>query len=344
MKRRYKPIHLFLEKTRWFIFGIPLVLVSLVIISLVAPTTETNARAATATTTDSPADAYTMGSYDSANAVTNGLTATADGFDAAIISTERTLMHGSRSIVANLSRSGTFITRSLHTSIAFVGRTIAGTTSFMGRGIVVSATFMAKAVVSSFTLLIKIPATILGFVADTPLVSAAIKPADDAPTPVIDQNSPTLFAAKTNVPSVNTVNKTAPQIDTSPAWPIHGEITTYFGVPHWPFQPTHTGLDISDGRPSGVTPVKPYRAGRVIETVHSNSGLGNHVIVDHGDGITSVYAHFATISVSTGQIVDKSTVLGTEGSTGASTGPHVHIEIRVNGQPTDPLKYLQGHP
>jgi murein DD-endopeptidase MepM/ murein hydrolase activator NlpD len=103
-------------------------------------------------------------------------------------------------------------------------------------------------------------------------------------------------------------------------------------------------MDISSGKASGVTVVKPIKPGRVIETVKSSKGLGNHVILDHGSGVTSIYAHFATISVKEGQTVDKNTPLGSEGSTGLSTGPHLHLEIRVNGQAADPRHFINGRP
>jgi murein DD-endopeptidase MepM/ murein hydrolase activator NlpD len=162
--------------------------------------------------------------------------------------------------------------------------------------------------------------------------------------PIIDPNSPELRAALAALPPAKTGNKTTSKSNSGPAWPIRGAITTHFGVPHWPYQHTHSGMDISDGRAPGITPIKPFRPGRVIDTIHSNYGLGNHVIVDHGNGVTSVYAHLASISVRTGQAVDLGTTLGHEGSTGASTGTHLHFEIRVNGQAADPRQFISGQP
>jgi murein DD-endopeptidase MepM/ murein hydrolase activator NlpD len=72
--------------------------------------------------------------------------------------------------------------------------------------------------------------------------------------------------------------------------------------------------------------------------------LGNHVIVDHGNGVTSVYAHLHSISVQVGQDVTLDTTLGLEGSTGASTGTHLHFEIRVNGQAANPQQFISGQP
>jgi murein DD-endopeptidase MepM/ murein hydrolase activator NlpD len=68
------------------------------------------------------------------------------------------------------------------------------------------------------------------------------------------------------------------------------------------------------------------------------------LVIDHGGGLSSVYGHLYSISVKAGQMVDTNTVLGYEGSTGASTGTHLHFEIRVNGQPEDPKKFIPGLP
>ena len=68
------------------------------------------------------------------------------------------------------------------------------------------------------------------------------------------------------------------------------------------------------------------------------------MIVDHGNGVTSVYGHLARISVSVGQEVDSSSVLGYEGTTGVSTGVHLHFEIRVNGQAANPHQFISGQP
>ena len=103
-------------------------------------------------------------------------------------------------------------------------------------------------------------------------------------------------------------------------------------------------MDISDGQPEGVTPIHPFEPGTVLEVVHSNYGFGNHVIVSHGNGITSLYGHMYASAVQVGDRVNKNSILGYEGTTGASTGVHVHFEIDFNGQPVDPRKYVSGQP
>jgi len=83
---------------------------------------------------------------------------------------------------------------------------------------------------------------------------------------------------------------------------------------------------------------------QIIDVVVSKKGLGNHVVVDHGNGVTSVYGHLASIAVKVGQDVDTTTTIGQEGTTGVSTGTHLHFEIRVNGQATNPYRFISGKP
>ena len=110
----------------------------------------------------------------------------------------------------------------------------------------------------------------------------------------------------------------------------------------------HKGVDIcSVGFTSSVFATK---SGKVIlassprqGSYYGGSGYGNYVVVDHGGGVTTLYAHLSTVSVSKGQTVSQGTVLGITGSTGASTGPHLHYEVRINGVYQDPLNYLAGY-
>lgn len=110
----------------------------------------------------------------------------------------------------------------------------------------------------------------------------------------------------------------------------------------------HKGVDICNVRfDSSVFATK---SGKVIlassprqGSYYGGSGYGNYVVVDHGGGVTTLYAHLSTVSVSKGQTVSQGTVLGITGSTGASTGPHLHYEVRINGVYQDPLNYLAGY-
>jgi murein DD-endopeptidase MepM/ murein hydrolase activator NlpD len=116
-------------------------------------------------------------------------------------------------------------------------------------------------------------------------------------------------------------------------WPLNGNITSYFG-PRWGRM--HTGIDID-----GTTgqPIVASKAGRVILAQYY-SGYGNAVIIDHGGGIATLYAHMSRFNTSVGSIVSQGQVVGYVGCTGSCTGDHLHFEVRVNGEPVDPLNYL----
>jgi murein DD-endopeptidase MepM/ murein hydrolase activator NlpD len=126
-------------------------------------------------------------------------------------------------------------------------------------------------------------------------------------------------------------------------WPLHGKVTTQFGAPDYPYQRVHTGIDISSGKPAGTMSVVAFKAGHVFQPQHMG-GFGNVVAIDHGGGLTSYYGHLAAIKVSVGQTITAGQPVGTEGSTGASTGPHVHFEVRLNNTPVNPRNYLTGNP
>ena len=116
-------------------------------------------------------------------------------------------------------------------------------------------------------------------------------------------------------------------------WPVPGPITSPFGM-RW--GSLHPGIDI--GAPMG-TPIKAAASGTVLVASY-NGGYGNLVVIDHGNGIATAYAHQSQIAVSVGQNVSQGQVIGYVGSTGFSTGPHLHFEVRVNGTPVDPMGYL----
>lgn len=239
-------------------------------------------------------------------------------------------------------------TRTIATTTARMSETTINTTqdgiksaaSGVGKGVV----FIGNAVGDGVVYVASIPRNTVSYLSNTSIVRGVIRPSEQVDVPIIDPNSPELQAALVALPPVQATGQASASSKGGPAWPINGQITTEFGVDHWPFQRTHSGMDISDGRSPGITPIKPFRPGKVQSTVYSNSGLGNHVIVDHGSGVTSVYAHLASIAVNIGQEVNLETTLGYEGSTGASTGTHLHFEIRVNGQAANPRQFISGQP
>ncbi len=122
-------------------------------------------------------------------------------------------------------------------------------------------------------------------------------------------------------------------------WPLVGRLSSGFGPRVHPIFGTrrmHTGLDI--GGTAGE-PIYAAKAGTVI-FAGWRGGYGNAVVIDHGGGFSTLYAHQSQIGVSAGQLVAIGDVIGYVGSTGWSTGPHLHYELRLNGSPIDPLPYL----
>lgn len=123
------------------------------------------------------------------------------------------------------------------------------------------------------------------------------------------------------------------------SWPIIGRIVSRFGYrrhPIWGGFHFHSGVDIAS--PYG----KPIVSADSGEVIFSGwwDGYGKAVVIDHGRSYTTVYGHMSRVYVQVGQAVSKAQVIGLVGSTGFSTGPHLHFEIRINGRPVDPLAYL----
>ncbi|MDZ4166308.1 MAG: peptidoglycan DD-metalloendopeptidase family protein [Coriobacteriia bacterium] len=127
--------------------------------------------------------------------------------------------------------------------------------------------------------------------------------------------------------------------------PTGGSAFGYRVHPILGYRKMHTGIDIGGravGRDINGAPIVAASDGTVIYTGY-RGGYGNTVIIDHGNGVTSLYAHMQSGSykVSTGQSVTKRQAIGAVGSTGLSTGPHLHFEVRINGNPVDPMGYLK---
>ncbi|OGC05542.1 hypothetical protein A3H38_06140 [candidate division WOR-1 bacterium RIFCSPLOWO2_02_FULL_46_20] len=123
------------------------------------------------------------------------------------------------------------------------------------------------------------------------------------------------------------------------AWPLRGRLTSQFGYRRHPLyggRNFHTGLDIAA---KYGTPIMAADAGEVIFSGWWD-GYGKAVVIDHGKKTSTVYAHMSRIYKNVGAIVAKGQVVGLVGSTGYSTGPHLHFEVRKNGKPQNPLQYL----
>lgn len=121
--------------------------------------------------------------------------------------------------------------------------------------------------------------------------------------------------------------------------PLSGKITSSFGLRTDPIDGKlrhHNGIDIA--APEG-TPVKPVLSGKIVYSGY-NGGYGNCVIVEHENGIQTIYAHNSKNLVKAGDTVTRETVIALSGSTGRTTGPHLHFEVRHNGKAVNPLAMI----
>ena len=127
---------------------------------------------------------------------------------------------------------------------------------------------------------------------------------------------------------------------TPSVWPVVGKLESGFGARRNPFGGNsyefHSGQDIDA---AWGDPVVAGASGKVTFVGWQN-GYGQLVVIDHGGGLTTRYGHLSHIDVVSGQIVARSQFVGRVGSTGRSTGPHLHYEVRINDEPVDPLPYL----
>jgi murein DD-endopeptidase MepM/ murein hydrolase activator NlpD len=132
------------------------------------------------------------------------------------------------------------------------------------------------------------------------------------------------------------------------AWPLPGAVVTQgFGPSPYSIEPSyggyahfHTGLDLQGPPGSLVLAADGGLVASVTLSTRSGTkaGYGSYVVINHGGGLTTLYAHLAVVFVHKGQIVRRGQVIGRQGNTGNSTGPHLHFEVRVNGTPVDPAR------
>ncbi|MFA6850562.1 MAG: M23 family metallopeptidase [Selenomonadaceae bacterium] len=119
-------------------------------------------------------------------------------------------------------------------------------------------------------------------------------------------------------------------------WPASGDVSSPFGM-RWGGSDFHPGIDIANDE---GTPILATADGVVTAAGWNSGGYGNMVDINHGNGIMTRYGHARQVVVSIGQQVKRGQIIAYMGSTGFSTGPHVHYEVRVNGQPVNPVNYL----
>lgn len=130
-------------------------------------------------------------------------------------------------------------------------------------------------------------------------------------------------------------------VSTPLGWPVQGRLTSHFGQREHPKsgeREFHSGIDIA------AEPGVPVRATAdgIVSFAGWSGGSGNLVVVEHGFGFSTFYAHNRSVAVQVGQKVKRNETIGRIGSTGNSTGPHVHYEVWLNGRPQNPMKYLEG--
>jgi murein DD-endopeptidase MepM/ murein hydrolase activator NlpD len=124
-------------------------------------------------------------------------------------------------------------------------------------------------------------------------------------------------------------------------WPVRGPITAGFGERMDPFSGEgafHPGVDIA--APVG-TDVEAAGDGLILEAGR-DAGYGKCILIDHGDGITTLYGHLSNVFVVVGEQVKRGEIIGTVGITGRTTGPHLHYEVRIHDTPVNPMKFLHG--
>jgi murein DD-endopeptidase MepM/ murein hydrolase activator NlpD len=159
------------------------------------------------------------------------------------------------------------------------------------------------------------------------------------PPPPPPAATPEIFAAEAPAPSSDSATAPAPASVSGFIWPVYGPISEYYGAPRGAGT-YHTGLDIDQTYNYGG-PVAAAAAGQVVLASSGYGyGYGNYVVIRHDNGYETLYAHLSAIYVSQGQYVSQGETIGAVGSSGYSTGPHLHFEVHVNGATVDPLAYL----
>ena len=157
----------------------------------------------------------------------------------------------------------------------------------------------------------------------------------------IDEYRNQILAIEAEISQITTANIDSEYIGGEMAWPVPGytRITSNYGMRTHPITGVyklHTGVDI--GAPMGASFIAANDG--VVTKASFNTAYGNMVIIDHGGGVSTLYAHGSEILVTVGQTVKKGDSILKVGSTGYSTGAHAHFEVRVNGQVVNPMPYI----
>ena len=157
---------------------------------------------------------------------------------------------------------------------------------------------------------------------------------------IISDKLASVDAQTKNIQILNPANGSViKEIKPQVTWPTTGTITLEFGQSSM-FQVFHTGIDIANPQGKVGDPVVAFMDGTVIYAGEIFWGYGKHIIIAHGNNITSLYGHLDKIFVHNSQKVELGQIIGHMGSTGWSTGPHLHFEIRIFGIPVNPRKFL----
>jgi murein DD-endopeptidase MepM/ murein hydrolase activator NlpD len=187
-----------------------------------------------------------------------------------------------------------------------------------------------------------------------PLLLVATGPSGPVPdrTPgELDSDGPSKLGVVdwlTILPAPDTPANFEPTAGPRVQWPLRGTLTQPFGCTDFALERPradcpggfHTGLDIA--QPQG-TPIRAALDG-LAYSLPDEQGYGNHVVIQHQGGLATVYGHMVRMNAGWRQPVRRGDVIGWVGSTGNSTGPHLHFEVRFAGAPQDPMPYLDGSP
>lgn len=151
------------------------------------------------------------------------------------------------------------------------------------------------------------------------------------------KNKTNTYKSTGSVNITSTMSGGSASIGISLIRPVSGIITSRFGAISKIRTSAHTGLDISAAQ---GTPIKAAAAGTVVSSGWNSHGYGNMVVISHGNGVQTYYAHCLSLYVTAGQQVSQGQTIAAVGSTGNSTGPHLHLEVRVNGVAYNPQNYV----